>query len=844
QLGLWTHQQLQPGSSAYNVPLAIRVTGALDGEALAASWAAVVATVPRFGAVVALLDGEPRWQPGGTVAAPVVVDTQGWSAAALDEAMRGYAKAPMDLAQGPLARLYWLSGSAEGERLLLVIHHLVFDGASVPLLLERWLDAYAAHRAGRRWTPPAQAATDAEVVRAERAYLAGAAAADDRAYWQAVLAAPLPVLELPTDRPRPASGPVCGRTVQATLPAAQGERLRAFCAAQGVNPAALFLGAYEWLLARTAGQDEVVVGVSTRGRWDERFAGLVGYFVNMVALRSRAVPGQPVARWLAGVQERLVDALDHAAYPFTRLLRELGAPRSPGRTPVFQAAFEFQNATVLRHADVADRLATVLGGSFMTQLHQEGEYELVLEVVEVAGAYVLKVKYDERVYEAAGMEDLLGHYRQVLAGLVADPARSLDTVPLMDASERDRVLRTWNATAMTYAPGGAPALIDAQAARRPSATAVVGEGETLDYAQLVARSDALGAYLRAGGIGRGARVGVCMDRSVDLVVALLGIWKAGAAYVPLAPEYPAARLAYMVGDSAVACVLTQSRWHAAARAWLGEVPALVLDAPWPAREGAALAASSTAPAPHADDLAYVIYTSGSTGQPKGVMIGHGALGQFLQSMARRPGLAEGERLLAVTTYSFDIAGLELYLPLVVGGCTVIATSAQARDAQRLEGLIASSGASAMQATPATWQMLLQSGWRNRTGLRVLCGGEALGERLKDALCALGGPVWNLFGPTETTVWSTVEALEADRPVSIGRPIANTRLYVLDAALGPVGRGLRGELYIAGDGLAQGYLGRPGLSAERFVPDPFGPPGARMYRTGDLVRYLADGRVQY
>ena len=404
------------------------------------------------------------------------------------------------------------------------------------------------------------------------------------------------------------------------------------------------------------------------------------------------------------------------------------------------------------------------------------------------------------------------------------------------------MLEDWNATAAPYPARCLHELIAEQARRTPDREAVDHDGERLTYAELDGRANQLANHLRALGVGRDVLVGICVERSIAMVVGLLGILKADGAYVPIDPAYPADRQAYMLSDARSPIVLTQSSLEAALPS--GDAHVICLDRDWPAiaRESAELPPREGDP----EQLAYVIYTSGSTGKPKGVEIPHRALVNFTTTMRERPGLEPSDVLCAVTTLSFDIAGLELYLPLLTGARLVIAPRETAGDPRALADLVERSGTTVMQATPTTWRMLVDSGWPGRAGLKALCGGEALPVALADELVDRGLELWNMYGPTETTIWSTCARLAGHgEPLTIGRPIANTTLYVLDAHLAPVPVGVAGELWIGGDGLARGYRGRPDLTEERFVPHPFDPtPGARIYRTGDLVRHRRDGTVTY
>ena len=466
-------------------------------------------------------------------------------------------------------------------------------------------------------------------------------------------------------------------------------------------------------------------------------------------------------------------------------------------------------------------------------------------VGETASGLRVSVTYNPDLFAPQTIGQLMGHYRRVLEAMVVDPAQRIGALQLLSGSERRRLLTEWNATARDYPRECClHSLVEEQAGRTPGAVAVAFQGRYLTYAELDARANRVAQALSRHGCGRGDYVGICMERSLDLVVAMLAVLKAGCAYVPLDPAFPRERLSFMMADAGIRVLLTQT-------AVSGSSPGpgcVVIDVDVHAAEHAVLDPSPPRAEVGPMDLAYLIYTSGSTGQPKGVCIEHRALVNFLTAMQAAPGIQTGDVLLSVTTPSFDIFGLEVYLPLVTGARVEIASYESTVDADALAGALEHSGATLMQATPATWQMLVSGGWRGQRGLKALCGGEALTPTLAAQLRERTASLWNLYGPTETTIWSTVERVDVqtlDGAVSIGRPIANTRIYILDAALQPVPVGVTGELCIGGDGVARGYLKRAALTADRFLPDPFcGEPGARIYRTGDLARYRHDGRIEY
>jgi len=456
--------------------------------------------------------------------------------------------------------------------------------------------------------------------------------------------------------------------------------------------------------------------------------------------------------------------------------------------------------------------------------------------LSVSDATELALDYDADLYDAETAERLLGHLRTLLAAALADRGTPVSDLPLLGEAERALVLSQWNATARPFPAACIDELVVAQARRTPDAVAVASGTESLTFAELDRRSTALANHLRTLGVGPDVLVGIALDRSVHLLVGLLGILKAGGAYVPIDPTYPQDRQAYMLEDAAVSVLVTES--SVIDRVPRGNAKAVRLDADWEQIE--------RAPAPSAEQernpeqLAYVIYTSGSTGLPKGVEIPHRALVNFLWTMRDRPGLSADDVLVAVTTLSFDIAGLELYLPLVVGAKVVVAPQGVPSDPRQLAALIADSRATVMQATPTTWRMLLDWGWQPPVGFKALCGGEALPVTLAEELLDRGLELWNMYGPTETTIWSTVAPLSRGEPLTIGRPIANTTVFVLDSRLQPVPPGVAGELHIGGDGLARGYRNRSDLTSERFLESPFG----RIYKTGDLVRFRPDGDIEY
>ncbi|MET8582265.1 amino acid adenylation domain-containing protein [Streptomyces collinus] len=834
QQGLWALQKEAPETGVYNVPLCFRVTG-LDLPALRDAFDAVRSRH-------AVLRGAVREEQGRLLLVeapadgpwPTEHDLTAHTEAEVLEHVRSAAKAPFDLEQGPLCRIGVFHGPGGDSWVLLNAHHIVLDGASAVVLVKDLLGAYQSRLDGT--APDAVRSTTGyqEFVALEEAGLRAADAGARVSYWRDRLTPPLPALALPADRPRSAhSGPVRGATATRRLSPELGERITRAARDHRLYPSALFLAALKVLLSQYTQQNDVIVGTAVNTRPAQGFDATVGHFVNMLPVRTLIKPAEPFADLAAGVQKTLVEGLAHSC-PFPVLVRELGL--SGTGSPVFTCAFMYQDW----HEDVT---APAPSFRYVEGIHQEGEYELVLEVVAPGGhgpGYAVNCKYDAALFDPQTIEQLLRQYEQLLRTASETPGLPVDECSALSPEERHTLTVEWNATQVTQPDRCVHELFAEQAARTPDAVAVVSGADTLTYAELDARVARFARRLAALGVGPGSLVAVYMERSAELLVALLGTMRAGGAYIPLDPGYPGDRLAYILADSRPRVVISDSglRDRLSELTTGASAPHVVLID----EEYGDDVSSADPQRVTGADLAYVIYTSGSTGNPKGVMVPHRALTNFLCAMARRPGLTAADRMLAVTTHSFDIAALELFLPLVTGAGCHLCDAATARDPERLRELIGAVRPTVMQATPSTWTMLFHSGWANEERVRVLCGGEALPEPLRERFAGLGCEAWNLFGPTETTVWSTAGRIEPHRRVTIGRPIDNTQIHILDERGRLVPAGVPGELCIAGDGLALGYLNKPELTAERFRDNPFAP-GTRLYRTGDLARRLSDGSLE-
>ncbi|HEX2078089.1 MAG TPA: amino acid adenylation domain-containing protein, partial [Longimicrobium sp.] len=852
QQRLWFLHQMAPSSGAYNIPLIRRLRGVLDVDALERAMAEVVRRHEALRTVFVLRGAAPVQE----VAPPParVIRLQDLSSIPAGEAREAEvrarvadeAHAPFDLAAGPVFRAVLLRLADDDHVLSITLHHIVADGWSTGVLYRELAALYGAFTRGEPSPLPELPIQYADYAVWHRARLAGPQRARQVEYWRARLAGAPVLLDLPTDRPRPPVQGSAGAAHPLRIPRDLYDRLCAVARAEGATPFMALAAAWGALLHRWSGQDDVCVGTPLAGRTHALTEPLIGFFVNTLVLRLDLSGDPPFRELLRRVRDTTVGAYAHQEVPFHQLVDELKVERSLSHPPVFQAMISLQNASG------ADPELPGLRAEPVGMETRTAEGYLLLYMEEDAQGLNAFLQYPTDLWDAETIARVSGRLLTLMSAAAASPELRVSRLPLLGAAERERLLREWNRTERPHpAVRTMHGAFEAQARRTPDAVALEADDATLTYGELEARANRLAHHLRARGVGPGTLVALCLERGARMVEALLAVLKAGGAYLPLDPAYPPDRLAYMLADSGTRVLVTQSAPPDGLP--LDGIRTVALD-----RDAQAIAAASTetlseaAPAIPCSlfpipcspgDLAYVIYTSGSTGRPKGVMVRHGAVAGFLQAMARAPGLAPGDVLLAVTTLSFDIAVLELMLPLAVGARVRVASREAAADPVRLRGLLA--GVTAMQATPSTWRMLLDSGWTPPRALSVLCGGEALPRELAERLMAGGAPLWNLYGPTETTIWSAALRVEPGAgPVPVGGPIDNTQLHVLDGALHPAPVGVFGELYIGGEGLARGYLRRPALTAERFVPDPCSPvPGARLYRTGDRVRRLRDGTLE-
>ena len=761
--------------------------------------------------------------------------------AATERAIRELTRRPFDLATGPLLRLAVLRESEDQHVLVLSVHHIVIDGWSLAVLFEELQSAYRAAVAGEAPVLPPLPMRYTDHAALEHARLDGEVIDRECSFWRAHLAGAPPVLALPTDRPRPMVLDHRGAVLRRTLPAALTTGLAELAREERASLFMALLAGWAATLHRHSGQGDLVIGVPLAGRHRVEVEPLIGLFLNLVPLRIVLEPALTFRALLGQVRDRALDAFAHGALPFERLVEALQPHRSLAHTPVFQVLFDLQRPNRLH-----------LDGLVVTPLDVDvgtAQFDLSLSIEQEPDGLRAVYTYNTELFDRATIERLGGHLEVLLAAAVAGPDRPLSRLPVLTPAERHRQLVAWNATDTTRPDLTVHELVERQVRRRPDSVAVLAEDACLTFAELDTRAARLAGYLRRLDVGPERPVGIFLERSADLVVGMLAVLKAGGAYLPLDPAHPPQRLAHVLDDAKAPVIITR-------RALLPRLPATQTRAVLMDIDGGQItqapATTPAAPTPlaqaplHPDNLAYVMYTSGSTGVPKGVEVTHRSVSNLLLAMADGLDIGERDLLLSVTTPTFDIATLELFLPLIVGAPVMIASDSATADPEELHAQLVRSGATVLQATPATWQTLMDHCGDRLSVDTVLCGGDSLNPRLATALRRVGRRAWNLYGPTETTIWSTMARLDRDAtPVPIGRPIANTRVYVLDRQLEPVPVGVTGELYIAGAGVARGYRGRPGPHRRPLPARPFSSqPGGRLYRTGDLARWLPDGSLDH
>ncbi|MDC9596579.1 non-ribosomal peptide synthetase [Xenorhabdus anantnagensis] len=858
QSSRWFQYQIDPDKRGQNnSAFCARIKG-LTAESLEEALNKLVERHPMLRAVFGLYHGELGYCIADSSEITLTIhDAQHLSEETLKQRVQDDCWHPFDLAHPLRVYASWYQCNPQESVMVLTFDHLAVDGWSYWVLLDE-LDALLCAKP----LEPAPENSFHDYVEWQQKWLNSASAKKQQQFWQNTLSGNLAVSQWP---PKNSTLPATGKvSLNKIIGKSLTHKLQALAQKYDNSLFAIFLAAYQILLSRYTEVDDVIIGSIMPGRGRARWGKLVGEFINPVALRCQIDGDMTVQEHITQATKTIRQGIENQKYPFSKVLEQLKLQRNAEVHPVFQTVMIFQKAryigdlTTLWMAENDD--VTVQWGNaelrpFPYPLYADVPVPLMMNVLEVGDQIGYAFHYDTAIFDAEFISRLMRNLLTLLETMVDDEQRSVNRLPLMDEQTRQQVIHDFNDTEKPFPQHALiHQLIEQQVERNPAATALLYGNTQLSYMELNQRANQLAHALVEAGIHPDDRVAICMERSLDMVIALLGILKAGAAYVPLDPEYPTDRLAYVLSDSEPVILLTHLGLQEKLPAT--EIPVWFLDNPTIQAnityqsddnlEAARLGLTSR-------HMAYVLYTSGSTGLPKGVMVEHIGVVNLLLSMQEILQITADDTMLASTTIGFDIAGLELYLPLFIGSRIVLAPSLAAKDPKQLEELIAAHNIKIVQATPTSWRMLLDSGWTG-ANIKALSGGEALPHELAQRLKEKVSGLWNLYGPTETTIWSTASSNllieqqdnhHTQSQITIGRPIANTQIYLLDKHNQPVPIGVTGEIHIGGIGLARGYLNLPELTAERFIADPFNTdPDARLYKTGDLGRWLPDGNIAY
>ncbi|MEO1353029.1 MAG: amino acid adenylation domain-containing protein, partial [Cyanobacteria bacterium J06635_15] len=852
---LWFLNQLEGVGATYNIAGAVRITGDLDINALQQALSAIARRHEVLRTSFKTVDGAPLQviHPEATLNINVVDLGQldvAERETVLHEQVELEAITPFDLEISPLIRCGLFQLNDRESVLLVTMHHIISDGWSIGVFIQELSTLYQAFLAGEPSPLTTLPIQYADFALWQRQWLSGELLETQLNYWRQQLEDAPDLLKLPTDRPRPTAQTYRGTTQRFSLDAELTQKLQTLSRESGTTLFMIVLTAFATLLYRYSGQDDILIGSPIANRHRTEIEPLIGFFVNTLVLRTRFADNPSVKDLLVRVRETTLQAYEHQDTPFEQVVEALQPQRSLSHSPLFQVMFILQNAP-MGEVD--------LPGVTLSQLEQEStiaKFDLTLAITESAQGLVGKWEYNIDLFDRATIDRMTAHFQNLLSAIVANPQQTVDELPLLSKAEQHQLLIEWNATQIDYSSEKCiHELFEEQAKRSPDAVAVVFDSEQLTYQQLNQKANQLAHHLQSLGVGPEVLVGICMERSLEMVVGLFGILKAGGAYVPFDPHYPQARLNYMLADSRVAVLLTQQSLLSALPDHQAQV--VCLDTDWATIEQHDSENLEVGIA--AENLAYVIYTSGSTGRPKGTMNAHQGIRNRLLWMQQAYPLTSRDRVLQKTPFSFDVSVWEFFWPLIVGARMVVAKPEGHKDSHYLVSLIAQQKVTTIHFVPSMLQVFLQAPDLENCGYlrRVFCSGEALPSELAQRFFTqLECELHNLYGPTEAAIDVTYWQCHPpgnSSTVPIGCPIANTQIYLLDACMQPVPIGVPGELYIGGVGVARGYLNRPDLTAERFVPNPFMAGGAQsatpneppiLYKTGDLARYLPDGPLEF
>lgn len=839
QIEIWTSCLIggADASCAYNDSASILLTGSFNKDAM---FKALQALSDRHEALrtVFTADGQNFIVYDNP---PVPIDYHDLSAQSeaqnklfIENYSRQIAITPLDLVNGPLFKPAILKLSNQEHYVTFVAHHIICDGWSIGIMMQEMSKLYSAFAQGH-WPDLPAAPKYSEYAIEQTALAETEESRETERYWIDQFKGSTHLLNVPTDNPRPAMRTYKSKRADFTMDATLVMEVKQMARKAGTSFVTTLMAAFEVFLQQITGHEEIILGLPAAGQSATGNYGLVGHCVNLLALRSHPKGDQSFTAYLKQRKTEVLDAYDHQMYTFGSLLKKLNIPRDASRLPLVPVVFNIDIGMDegVHFYNTKHR--------YITTGREYENFEIFLNITDHKDALVLEWSYNTQIFQLATIARMMEEYEHLLRQVVNSPEILIGKLPLMRAEELSSKLKAWNNTKVPYPKEKSlHQIISETAAANPSVTALKFNNETYTYKQLNEKANQLAAVLIAEGVAIGDKIAISLDRSSELVIGLLAIMKAGGIYIPLDPVFPISRINYMLADSGAVMLITSKQY---AGKYESKAKELLLDDIWVNLSSR----SKTDPQVpvKGKDLLYILYTSGSTGQPKGVQIAHHNVVNFLYSMQKKPGMSAYDKLLAVTTISFDIAGLELFLPLITGAQIVLANAATAKDGVALLELITKEKITMMQATPYTWRILLESGWEDEK-IKVICGGEALPMDLATRILERASSLWNVYGPTETTIWSTIKQItHQDTSISIGRPIDNTYIYILDKFQNQLATGAAGEIHIGGEGVAKGYLDQPIMNYEKFVDDPFDDtPGAMMYCTGDLGTYTPNGELIY
>jgi amino acid adenylation domain-containing protein len=850
QEDLWFLREMAPESPAYHIPFCVRTESAIDRERLERSLRILLERYPILRCTFAH-DREGVKQQIAALPKQCLewVDASDWSDEELRRRVNESYRRPFDLGRGPVMQMTVFAQPGKGDVLLLSVHHIVFDAWSLGVFLDELALLYDKGTAAQL---PEKAAPYTAFVKWQRSMIESPRGKTAWNYWRSRLNNLQAPIDLPADRPRPNALHFRGAAHQFELPVELTSRMREFACSQNVTLFAVLATAFHSLLHRYTVAPEIPIGTPVSGRSLREFERGIGYFVNPVIISAPVDAHATFREHLAGIRDSIIAAQEYGDFPFIEIVRRLRPERDPGRTPLFQVMLNLIKTTqvgVAGHILHAGSSSELRLGSLALKAfpldQQEAQFDLDLTMLDTGGSIPASLSYNVDLFEGTTVARMASHFVVLLSAAISNPDLRISDLPLLSPQEESKVLVEWNATAKAYPEATLHRLIEKQVEQTPHATALVFEKRTMSYQELNHRANQLANYLRRLGVGPDTLVGVLMERSFGMVVALLGILKAGGAYVPIDGGYPVDRQLYMIRDAGAPVILTQAKF--ADQLSAAESHVAILDESW--RQIDELPRNNLADSAQSGDLAYVIYTSGSTGNPKGAMNTHRGICNRLLWMQDQYQLTGADVVLQKTPFSFDVSVWEFFWPLMTGARIVIARPEGHKDPVYLARLICDEGVTTLHFVPSMLRVFLQVEAAGRcTSLRrVICSGEALSYELQERFFSLmDTELHNLYGPTEAAVDVTYwecQRSSARRIVPIGRPVANTQIYILDANMRPAPIGVPGELYIGGVQVGRGYWKRPDLTAQRFVPDPF-CSGSKLYRTGDRARWLPEGTIEY